>query len=424
MIAPASTRQFWESRAAALARRINLAAWIARAAPAGFFVATAFAVSFYALRRADAPLVPAWFALIVALGVAAVWCAWRARAGFFAADEARVLLESHLRLDTRLTAAQLGLVAWPAEPVTLPPVVRWQLRASLAWVAASAALLALAVWAPVSHEAYASHPSGPPPSLLQTETMLDALKQLNVAEPQAIQQLEERARELARRPADEQYSHSALEAADALRDQTAVSAAALARGLDSASNALRSANSGADMKGPAGRLSAALSGLRDGALPANKDLLANMPGSEIDLKNLTAEQRAALAQQLANAAKGLSGIAGATGAGAKVAEPDPNATGIGAGGPGGGGGSAPLALAAQQSDAGDGNLQGMSGEALKRFALGDKLGTTSGAHEADPTKMLAPMSAGGVSAPAAGGEAVWVNRLTPAERAALKNFFK
>jgi hypothetical protein len=31
---------------------------------------------------------------------------------------------------------------------------------------------------------------------------------------------------------------------------------------------------------------------------------------------------------------------------------------------------------------------------------------------------------GSVSAPASGGEAVWVNRLTPTERAALKSFFK
>ncbi len=41
-----------------------------------------------------------------------------------------------MRLDTRLTAATAGLVAWPPAPV-----VRGQLRASSGWVAASAALL-------------------------------------------------------------------------------------------------------------------------------------------------------------------------------------------------------------------------------------------------------------------------------------------
>jgi hypothetical protein len=61
---------------------------------------------------------------------------------------------------------------------------------------------------------------------------------------------------------------------------------------------------------------------------------------------------------------------------------------------------------------------------LKRFALGDKLGTSAGAHDVDPNKTAGPMSAGAISGAANGGEAVWVNRLTPAERAALKKHFK
>lgn len=426
----ASTRRFWETRSSALAWRINAAGWLARMAPASFFVASVFAVAVYALRRAQTPLVFAWLALLVALFATALGAWWRARRGFFRPAEARVLLESQLRLDTRLTAAALGLVAWPPTPEPLPPVVRWQLRAPAGWLAGAGVLLVLATVAPIAREASGARLTGAPPALLQTEAMLDALKETNVAEPQAIEQLEQRARELARRPADEQYSHSALEAADALRNQTAVATAGLARALDSAADALRSGNNSADMKEAAGQLSAALSGLRDGAMPANKDLLANLPASAGDLKNLTAEQRAELAQQLANAAENLKGIAGAAGAGAPVAAPDPNGTGpgdgkgVGAGGEGGGGDSAPLMLAAQSSDAGDGSAEALAGDAWKRFSLGDKLGTTDTAHDVDPAKSAAPMAAGAVAAPAAGGEAVWVNRLTPAERAALKDFFK
>jgi hypothetical protein len=154
-----------------------------------------------------------------------------------------------------------------------------------------------------------------------------------------------------------------------------------------------------------------------------------MPSSEAEMKNLTPEQREELAKQLAQAASQAGGVAGAAGAGASVAQPDPNAqpgegTGPGAGGEGGGGDTAPLMLAAQMSDAGDGISNGISGDALKRFSLGDKLGTTVGQHDKDPAKEVAPLSAGAVAAPASGGEAVWVNRLTPAERAALKKFFK
>jgi hypothetical protein len=83
-----------------------------------------------------------------------------------------------------------------------------------------------------------------------------------------------------------------------------------------------------------------------------------------------------------------------------------------------------MALANDASDAGDGKAEALKAASLGQIALGDKLGTTSGAHDVDPSKALGPVSAGAVAAPAKGGEAVWVNRLTPAERAALKNFYK
>ena len=420
----ASSRRFWETRASALAWRINLAAWIARAAPAVFFVASAFAVGVYALRRADVPLATAWLALVAAVALAALGCWWRARREFFQTRDARVLLESHLRLDTRLTAAELGLVAWPAEPASLPAILQWRLRAPAGWLLAATLLVLAATWAPVPRETVATRPTGSPPALLQTQEMLAALKEMNVADPHGVEQLEERAQELARRPMDEQYSHSALEAADALRGQTVVSAAELARGLDSAANALRAAQDEADMSGPAGQLSAALAGLRDSALSANKELLSKLPASSAELKNLSSSQRAQLAQQLAKTARGLTGIAGATKAKALVAQPCADGVVAGTGGDGIGGDTTPLMLAADASDVGEGNAQGLTAADLKRLARGDKLGMTTGAHDVDPARAAGPGAAGAVAAPASGGEAVWVNRLTPTERAALKNFFK
>jgi hypothetical protein len=424
VIYPASTRTFWEARTTALARRVNFGAWLTRLAPAVFFVASAFAVALYAVRRVQTPLTLPWLAFGVAVALTAAMCWWRARPFFFRRTDARVLLESHLRLDTRLTAAELGLVEWPAVPDTLPSVLRWRLQAPTAWLGASLALILAAVFSPVPRDANATRPSGPPPSLVQAENMLAAVKEMNVADPPAVQQLENRARELARRPADEQYSHSALEAADALREQTAMSLSGLANSLEAASNAMRSADS--DMNSATGSLASALSGLRDGGLPLNKDLLSAL-GSAADLKNLSAAQRAQLAQQMGNLSKGLKGVAGANGAGAEVAAPDPDSEGTtvaAGGGPGGGGEAAPLMFNLNASNAGDGEMQGLSAEALKRFALGDKLGMSSGAHDIDPTKAAGPTSAGAAATPASGGEAVWVNRLTPAERAALKKFFK
>lgn len=421
-------RRYWETRATALACRINVAAWLARAAPALFAVATPFAIAVFALRRHGDSPAPAALGVALAFLAAGIFAGWRARRDYYNRTEARVLIESALRLDTRLTAATAGLVPWPVAPAKLPALVRWRLGAPLGWLAAAALLLALASYVPIPRDSGVPRFGGPPPSLLQTKEMLAALQDLKTADPAALEKLAERASELARRPADSQYNHSALEAADALRDQTAAATAALGRGLESAANALQSAGNDVDMKSAAGNLAAALQGLHDGNLAANKELLANLPANASQLAGLTPEQRAQLAQQLSQAGRQTRGVAGAAGAGAPVARPDGMAgkgDGPGGnGGPGGGGGTAPLTLSQQESDAGDGKSEGLTLGDLSRVSLGDKLGTTAGAHDVDPSKAAGPTSAGAIATPAQGGDAVWVNRLTPAERAALKNFFK
>jgi hypothetical protein len=287
-------------------------------------------------------------------------------------------------------------------------------------------LLVLAAWLPVPELGSSARPTEKPPSLSQAEAMLAALAETKVAETAAIEQMAERARELASRSAEEQYSHSALEAADALRDQTTADVAALSRNLEAASNALQAGEKDPSSKAAADQLATALSGLREGAMPANANLLKQL-GDASSLKGLSPEQLKALAKQFSDAAQKTKGVLGAAGSGADVARPDPNGKASPNGGPGGKGGgeaSAPLALAKDASDAGDGKAEALSSTSLANLSLGDKLGTTTGAHHVDPNQAVGPTSAGGIATPAKGGEAVWVNRLTPSERAALKDFYK
>lgn len=412
-----------------LAFRLNVAAWLESLGPVVFAVTSLGAVTIYALRRQRGPVEWGWNGLAIAMLLAAGIVLWLARRRFFSGDEARVLIESRLRLDTRLTAAANGLVPWPAAPATLPAVVQWRLRVPAGWFSAAALLLLFSAYLPVPDLSTIARGGEKPPALAQTEAMLEALAETKVAESAAVEEMAERARELANRPAEQQYSHSALEAADALRDQTAAAVSALSRNLEAASNALQSAENEASSKEAAGRLSAALTGLREGALPANSELMKQLAAAENALNKLTPEQRKALGDALADASRRTKGVGGAKGSGAPVARPDVDGNGVpmpmgGPGGKGGGDQSAPLALANQASDAGDGKSEALSAASLANLALGDKLGTTSGAHEVDPTKTAGPTSAGAIAAPAKGGEAVWVNRLTPAERAALKDFYK
>ena len=420
-----STRRFWERRATVLAIRLNVASWLERFGPVLFAITSVGAVALYALRRIRAATEPGWLGLVATMVFAGLVLGWLLRRRFFSASEARVLIESQLRLDTRLTAAAAGLVEWPAIPDKLPPVVRWQLAAPAGWASGALLLLALAAWMPVPDLSSAAHPTEKPPSLALTESLLAALAETKVADAAAIEEMAERARELASRPTDEQYSHSALEAADALRDQTTAAVAALGRNLESASNALNAKEKDSASKSAEDQLSAALSGLKEGSMPANSNLMKQL-GDASSLKGLSAEQLKALAQQFADAAKSAKGVLGAAGAGA-VPRPGMGYGPPGNGRPGGTGGgkeSAPLALNKDASDAGDGKAEALSSASLANLALGDKLGTSTGVHQVDPSKAAGPQSAGAIATPAKGGEAVWVNRLTPAERAALKDFYK
>jgi hypothetical protein len=286
----------------------------------------------------------------------------------------------------------------------------------LTWLGSAAALLVVASLAPVPRGS-AVGVTEKPPALVQTEAMLQQLEQLKAAEPRAVEELQQRAAELARKPAEQQYQHSALEAADALRQQTAAAITGLGRGLKSAAESAAAA--GRKDEKAQDRLAAALAGLKGGQLPANSSL---MPG---DAAGLTAEQLAGLAEQLGGlgaAALGIGGVEGEVpGIGEGLGQGE--GTGFGSGGEGGGGDTGPLGLKPENSDAGAGKLAGLVPKTPK-LSIGDKVGTTNEAHDVDPNQATTPMSGGAVSGTAAGGEAVWVDRLTPTERAALRKFFK
>lgn len=435
MSEPAS-RRYWEGVTARLALGVNTAVWLERFAPALFGVCTGGAVAFYALRRVQEPAAWGWMALAAGVVIAAAASLWRARRGFFSPADARVLLESGLRLDAALTAATDGATGWPAPPASRPAVVRWRSPAVTGWVTASVAMLAASLWLPVPADSRPNAaPVEKPPSLAQTEAMLRELAQLQVASPESLEQLTAEARELGDRPTEQQYTHSGLEAADALRDQTMNAVNQLADGLDSAASALAALEAGAGglsdelVKSAADQMGAALQGLRDGRLRPSSELMSllNATGAA-HLRGLSPQQLSQMRSQL-NAASGRArGITGAAGRDARIAGRDGQgrmAGGrAGAGGIQRGRGDAPLSFNLVAANRQDGVMQAVGSEDLSRATLGDLVEVTRDRHEVDRSKFGGPVEAGAAAAPARGGEAVWVNRLTPAERAVLRDFFK
>jgi hypothetical protein len=455
-----SAQRHWETAVRALARRVNFATWFDRAAPGLFGVGVASGFAAYALRRARIDSPGAWtgWGVGVAASVLAVagWAWWKARRDFFDEADARTLLEHRHNLDSALSAAAAGVGAWPT-PRAIPATLRWRAPVAWGWLLGAVTLFVGGAFLPVPARSPFDVVRGreKPPALAQTEEWLEQLAEQQVAQPEDVEKMAEQARGLGERTPEERYSHSALEAADTLRSQTAEAIRGLGADLEEAAAALESLEQDAsrmsdqELGAVAARLGEALRGLRDGPIGAREEMLKQLgaAANAAGRRSLSPEQAAQLRQQLAKAGRAATGVLGAQGSGARVAEADPNrrvrpgkcngtcqtsqdgepcdgSCEHGRGGVQRGPGHAPLMFSEAASDAGAGRTETASSDDLSRAALGELLGMERGEHELDPSKNAGPSAAGAVAAPAQGGDVVWVDRLTPKERAALKEFFK
>jgi hypothetical protein len=418
-----------------LAARVNAAAWLEAFAPTAFTLVSAGSIVFYALRRLREPLAPAAWLLLGALLVAACLAAWYKRKAYFGLREASVYLENQLGLNAALSSAHEGIAPWPEIPQRIPRLLRLKSPVLFAWFGACLALLLASLYLPVpAINLQGLKAAEKPPALAEVESLLEEIKQSDIADRAALERLAEEARQLGNRPSDQQYTHSALEAADALKDQTLAATQNLAKNFEAAAAALDEVEkqgnqlSDAEAKQAAKELNAALQGLRDGQMPANQKLSSQLKGMDgSKLRQMNQKQLSQMKQSLSkagNQARGISGSKSSTqiakGNGQKIEVK------MGQGGEGGSGNSAPIPLAFNENPSAEkeGKTDAIGSEDFSRATLGDTLKTTSGLHRVDPNAKPVPQAGGAISAPALGGEAVWVSKLTPEERAALKDFYK
>lgn len=456
----APAKLHWEAAIRSLRLRVNLALWLEHAAPLFFAVGSLAGFSLYAMRRASPETGWIWWATAVTAGAlaAAGLAIWRARRGFFTLVDARTWLEHRLGLDSALSAATAGVAPWPS-PQTLPKTLRWKIGPACGWLAGALVLALAGALLPLPQRVQSDYEraDAKAPALAETEAWLEALAQREIARPEDVENFAEQARGLGERTPEERYSHSALEAADTLRAQTAQAIRSLGANLENAAAALSPLERPAGELGEeelgavAARLGEALRGLQEGPLAAREDLLEKLgaAANAAGLRSLSPEQARQLRQQLAQAGRAATGVVGAEGQGASVATADPDARlrvgacpGGGAcvgtrpdgqpceagcvasGGVSRGPGHAPLAFRDEASDAGRGVTETVSADDLSRAALGELLGVERGEHELDAKQSDGPMAAGAITSAGQGGDVVWVDRLTPQERAALKEFFK
>jgi hypothetical protein len=452
----------WERAARSLAWRVNFSGWLDQASLGFFWVGLAAGFSAYGLRRSGGEI-EAWLAfgagLTIALIAVGLWSRWRARTRFFRLSDARTLLEHQLGLDSALSAAAAGVAFWPTTRAT-PATLRWRAPATLGWLLGAVALVLAGALLPLPARLPFdfNRAAVKPPALAQTEEWLEKLATEEVARQEDVENLVEQARGLGERTPEERYSHSALEAADTLRAQTAQAIRGLSANLDEAAAALapleRAAGrlSDEELGMVSARLGEALRALQEGPLGAREQMAQQLSAAAqaAGRRSLSPEQAAQLRQQLARSGRAATGVLGAFGQGASVATADPSrpvrfgsgkCSGKCAGAMAGGAcdgtcaqegngsvsrgpGHAPLMFRDQASIAGDGRTETVNSADMSRAALGELLAMERGEHEFDPRAAVGPQAGGAIAGPAQGGEVVWVDRLTPQERVALKDFFK
>ena len=421
-----SPATFWRRRARWTALRHNLGGVLDAFLPLGLGWSAVFACALLVARQNKFPLFPAfWPGLLIG----AVVAVWRMRRRFFTVEHALVRLEWALGLHNRLSAAAAGVGTYPgAQAASDGFAFRW--RMITLYVAGATTLVWAAAWVPVSGHGPVNAPVAAPMAWTQTAAWIDALQKTDAVQEPALEDLRDRLEQLRNQPAEDWYGQGSLEAGDNLREQTAQSMQGLQRDVRSTLGALdamqRSADdpSSSETKAARETLSNALRGLELGNLPLNHELLTGL--KQADLSGLKTLDPAQL-EELKRSLKACDKVCAACLHPGSLGKTDGTVVAVDRsvpGGKGGGNASPPLNLDAHPTDLATKTTASVSNPNLDHALPGDLLGVNQGDHPVDPAKYAGPAPGGAVASNGEGGEAVWRDDLTPAERDVVKNFFK
>ncbi len=436
---------FWRQRAARLEVRLNFHHWLSRLIPKLFLLLIAIAL--FDLFRREAALPVRWSYLLLLLGTVGVggWAWLEARAHFCSWRQALVRLETVLGLHNQLSAAQDGILPWPAPRTEIDDGYNANWKQILTPLLAGSLFLWSAHLVPVSKMKLGAttEPISEPPEFAQVQSWINALKADDLIEPDKLQEMQTSLDKLQERPARDWYTQSNLEAADSLKQLTEQSMNALAQDLDQADQAVEgmqekveNSNGASSLQPLQEQLRLAEENLASGNLPLKRELIDQLKNGESAMdKQLSASQLAALherlkkgelAAQTAPKSKGvlseemqqaMAEAASGYGTGRRKLVP-------GGGGLGGGKESAPLELQEREKSSPQGTLTQVSSDDMSRVALGETIKISASKPMVDPGTYRGTQNAGVAQVQGSGGEAVWRSTYDPTEADTLTRFFK
>ena len=439
----------WQKLAGKVSRKINLAWWLDRlSAPLLVTALAGSCVILIAQRElSEFPWVHAitiGLTLFLAIGLLS-W--WRARKNFESPDHALVRIEASMQMHNKLSAADRGLTAWPNIPEVIQDGTRWRWPRLLSPPLAALILLGASILLPVSSRSDAANlPLDEPQGWKDLETDIESLTEEETVQEDYLEELEERIDRLREQNQEEWYSHSSIEATDALLEMHKGELDQMERNLRTAEQALENLQenmgemSNLTKERMLDAFSEAMQGLEQGKMKPNSELLEKL--RELDLQNLgqlDPQQLEQLRESIKQSAKKCAQCQGAGGQGESqgqgsdqdwlddlLNEGTPNETPgrqAGRGGVNRGPGTAPGVLGTASPDLNAGDLEGLKSEDLSNSLPGDLLELKDSEHDVDTAK-VGLRSGGTIDDDSKGGSRVWKESLLPSEKRALKNFFK
>lgn len=443
-MSPEKTERFWQAAAQRLAWRINLGWWLERWMSWVMAGALLGAVAILFFRWM--PLIElrwVWISIGAAIFSGAIAAWFMVRRHFENVATARVRLEDALGLKTRLSAAAAGIGEWPQPMEGLTHPVLWRWQKPLGVFCFGLIMLMLATKVPMAQKEIAKQRVIEKPSdVKQVEQWIENMRKEEAVLEKSLDEVEKKIAEMMQRPSENWYEHGSLEAAGNLKDQTMENLRELSENLADATRAAAALQAAGDAlpqeakDAIANELASALQGLRNGGIKPNEQLLKQLQkmADANGMGNLSREQLQKLAEQMQQNAQALQ-EALKNSPELKLTECRSPGKGKGKGEgegeePGKGGinrgpGTAPITFKEDETNLGTKKMEAVTSQLdMNRIAPGDVLGVQNGQHEVDKNGYTGPKQGGGIQSAGDGGAAVWQNSLMPAEREALKKYFK
>lgn len=428
----------WYKYANHLKNKVNLA-WVFEKLNAPLVICSLLLTCSLIAVRNYSPSYETWWGLVSVFTICSLclcYAFFKAKVHFESKSDALIRLETKLNLNSTLSAAEAGASSWPKVPQNVQTSLSWNYTRISLPIVSSLLLLTAAILIPVSYTA----PPAPIAAPKSWGTMLAELNELEkkgIIQPEYIEEMAKKIKELQSQPQPDWYKHASLEAGNNLKQLHQLELDKLTNHLDTSERTLETLMerfndlSSAEKDAIEKQLHQAIEAMQNGQMKPNKQLLEKLKQAHGDhSKQLTPEQAQQLRENLKNLSDTLrkqlrDGIdpgkeLAENGEGAQRGQFDPNQEGK----PQEQKGETNRQLGTEAEPLEIDRNEGLSSKDLKNAIPGDLLDTTDDdQHEVDRSA-TAQQEGGTAKNTGKGGDAIWKGNYLPEEKRALKNFFK